>query len=225
MSYDDTHLYLGLAHPDILAAGDLRRRGPFHDAEDLGEPEGADHCGNEIDTARKRLDAEGEAEMRVQRLHAYHGDEQAQNTGDVALERIVERGELARDQDTEQCQPEELVGAEVQRGFAEQRCQDGEEDDADDGADCRRGRRKPHGEASLALQRQRVAVEGCCGTCRGAGDGQQDRGAAAAVDGTDINAHEDEDRLVGGHLVGQRHQERDAHRRGQAGQGADDDPE
>ena len=55
------------------------------------------------------------------------------------------------------------------------------------------------------------------------GNVEQDRGARAAVDRADIGADQDQQRLVRRHLDRQRRHQRDAHRRGEAGQRADDD--
>ena len=58
---------------------------------------------------------------------------------------------------------------------------------------------------------------------RGAGDVEQDRGAAAAVDRADIDADQHQDGVGRRHLDRQRGEQRDAQRRRQAGQQADDD--
>ena len=148
-----------------------------------------------------------------------------EDAGDVALERAVGAGHLPRDQHAEQAEPEELVGAELQRRLAEQRRHQREEEDADQRAERRGGGGEPHREPGLALPRQRIAVERRRGAGRRAGDVEQDRGAAAAVDRADVDAHQRQDRLVGRHRVGEGDEQRHAHRRGQPRQDADGDAE
>ena len=58
---------------------------------------------------------------------------------------------------------------------------------------------------------------------RRAGDVEQDRRPATAIDGADIDADQDQDRLVRLHRISEGRQERNAHGRRQAGQGADHD--
>ena len=70
-----------------------------------------------------------------------------------------------------------------------------------------------------------IAVERRTGGSRRAGDVEQDGAAAAAVDRADIDADQDEDRLLVRHREGERRHQRDAHRGGQPRQRPDDDAE
>ena len=166
--------------------------------------------------------AEGEAVEREDRLLSDAGDEQAEEARHPALERIV-AGEISRDHDTEYREPEELVGAEFQRHLAEHRREECKRHHADPGAEDRAGSRDAHRAAGESLLGERVAVEagGSRGGC--AGNIEQDCRSAAAVDRADIGANEDEQRVVRRQLDGERRHQRDAHRGGKAGQGADDE--
>ncbi len=96
-----------------------------------------------------------------------------------------------------------------------------EADHADQRAEHRAGGGDAHRAAGQALPRERVAVEARRGRGRRARDVEQDRRARAAVDRADVGADQDQQRLVGRQLDRQRGHQRQAHRRGQAGQRAD----
>ena len=79
--------------------------------------------------------------------------------------------------------------------------------------------------ARPALARQRIAVEAGRGIGRRAGNVEQDRAAAAAIDRADVGADQDQHGVARRHLDGQRRHQRDAERRGEPGHAADDDAE
>ncbi len=146
--------------------------------QQLREAEGADQRRNELDAAGEIAHAEREALVRVLRLLPDRGDEEAGDAGDPALERVV-AGERAGDDHAEESEPEELVGAELQREVAEHRREERERHHADQRAEHRAGGGDAHRAAGQALARERMAVEARRGGRRGAGDVEQDGRAAS----------------------------------------------
>ena len=98
-----------------------------HHGQHLGEAEGADQHRNEREAAGEIGVAEAEALVGVHALLADAGDEQAEQAGKPALQRIG-GDDVARHHDAEQRQPEELEGAEAERDLAEQRREQREAD-------------------------------------------------------------------------------------------------
>ena len=70
---------------------------------------------------------------------------------------------------------------------------------------------------------QRIAVHSRGGIGRGSGNVQQNGAAAAAIDGADVHAHQNQHGCVGCHFEGQRGHQGHAHGRRQTGQHADND--
>ncbi len=107
---------------------------------------------------------------------------------------------------------------------ASKRREHGQAYHAEQRAGHRSGGGDAHGAPGLALARQHVAVQAGRGVGRGARDVEEDRRAAATVDGADVDADQHEDRVVGRHLHRQRREQRHPQRGGQARQQADHDP-
>ena len=105
-----------------------------HRLQHLGDAEGADERRQQPDAAGEIGEAEGEALVVVVGLLADRGDEQAEEAGDVALQRIA-AGERAGDDDAEHRDPEELEALELQRHLAEDRRQRGDAEDAEQRAE------------------------------------------------------------------------------------------
>ncbi len=83
-----------------------------HGAQHLGEAEGADECGDQAEAAHELRDAVGETRVGVDALLPHHREQQAEEAGEPALERVA-AGEIAGDDHAEDGEPEELVGAEA----------------------------------------------------------------------------------------------------------------
>ena len=96
---------------ELMLAGDGLDGGAAHGLQHLGDAVGADQRRQQADAAGKVGEAEGEALIVVVGLLADGGDPQAEEAGDVALERIA-AGERAGDHDAEHRDPEELEALE-----------------------------------------------------------------------------------------------------------------
>ena len=142
----------------------------------------------------------------------------------IALEGVA-AGQRAGHHHAEHGDPEELEALKRQGELAQDRREEREAQDAEQRAEPGARGGDAHGAAGKPLARQRIAVERGGGGGRRARDVEQDGAAAAAVDGADVDADEHHDRFVVRHGEGERGQQRDAHRGGEAGQRADDDAE
>ena len=92
---------------------DLRPREALaHHGQHFGEAEGADQHRDQPEAAGEVGVAEAEALVGVHALLPDAGDEQAEEAGEPALERIG-RDHVAGHHDAEQREPEELEGAEL----------------------------------------------------------------------------------------------------------------
>src|SRR6476660_9166680 len=102
--------------------------------------------------------AEAEALVGIHAFLADAGDEQAEKAREPTLERVGS-DHVARHDDAEEGEPEELEGAEAQRHFAQHRGEQRQADEAEQRADDRTGRGDPHGATRLPLAGELVAVE------------------------------------------------------------------
>ncbi len=82
---------------------------------------------------------------------------------------------------------------------------------------------KAHGETGPALAGEGVPSSVAAAFAGVPGMLRRMAAVAAAVDGTEIDAHQRQDRLVGRHLVGQGDEQRDAHGGGEARHDSDGD--
>ncbi len=196
-----------------------------HHGDHLREAEGANHGGDQPDAALHLGEAEGEAVGHVEAFLPDHGHRQAKEASDPALERIVHGRQLARDQDAEYREPEELMRLEGERVVGELRRHRRQEHHADQGAEEGARGGGAHGRAGAAHLRQRIAVERGGRVGGRARNVEQDGRAAAAVDGAHIEADEDQQRRFRVELIRQRREQRHAHGGGEAGHHADGDAE
>ena len=210
-------------HTRSIFVGAMLHHGVTHHGDDLREPERADHGGDELDAARDLDAAEAEPGEGPPSLHADHRDQQADEARDPALQGSFGAVRLP------QMMIPKIANQNISKLLNSSAClpshgvKDGHDDHADDGPEERAGRGDADGPSRQALLGQRVAVHAGGRVGRGAGDVQQYRAAAAAVDGADVHADQGDDRIVGFHLKSKRGQQRDAHRRREAGEHADDD--
>jgi hypothetical protein len=193
-----------------------------HGLQHLGDAEGAHKRRQEPDAARKIRASEGEALVIVVRLLADGGDEEAEEPRHVALDRVAAR-KRARDHDAEHRDPEELEALEAQGDVAQHWRQRRDAQDAEERSKPGTARRDAHGAAGKPLLGEREAVERRAGRSRRAGNVEQDRRSAAAVDRAHIDADEHEDGLLVRHREGERRHQRHAHGGGEARQRSDDD--
>ena len=129
-----------------------------HGLQHLRNAVGADERRQQADAAGKVREAEGEALIVVVRLLADGRDPEAEEAGEIALERIA-AGQRAGDDDAEHRDPEELEALERQRQLAQHGRQQREAQDAEQRAQPGAGGRDAHGAPGEALARQRIAVE------------------------------------------------------------------
>ena len=192
-----------------------------HHRNNLRETEGADHGRDQVDARLHFGETEGKAVGHIEAFLADHGHGQAEESGDPALQRIVDGRQLAGNKNAEDGQPEEFMGLELQGVIGQDRGDGGQEEHADDGAEEGTRRRHAHGRSGLSGHGQRITVHRRCRIGRGARYIEQDGAAAAAVNSPDIKADEDHQGVVGFHAVGQRRQQRHPHGRRQPRQHAD----
>ena len=168
--------------------------------------------------------AEHEALGAVDGVKADRGKEQAERAGHEALDDGFTRN-AGDDRKAEDTEPELFRRHEFQRELGKQRGEevqgDAAEQAAPEGAPAGRGERL----ARLTLQRHLVPLYRRCRRRRGAGRMDEDGGDGAAEDGAAVNGAEDDKSRVRRHGKRQRQHERNAHRRREAGQTADDDAE
>ena len=78
-----------------------------HHADDFGETEGADQCRHQRDAAGQVVKSECVAIIRIERFLTDIGDEQAEEAGHPAFERVI-AGEISGDHDAEYREPEKF---------------------------------------------------------------------------------------------------------------------
>jgi hypothetical protein len=133
----------GLEHHLRVDLGGLAGEGQafLHRQQDLADAEQADHGDQEVEAAHQVGDAEGQAQLAGDGVHADGGQREADGHGRQDLERraLAHADEAA---EGEQVDGEELGRAELQRELGHQRRQEGDHQHRDEGADERRGERR-----------------------------------------------------------------------------------
>ncbi len=141
----------------------------------------------------ERRVAEREPRNGVDSVVAHGVQEQSQEAGDPAFDRIVGRTQAPGDHHPERCQPEELPGAEAHGQCAQKRREEGETDEPDERAERGSSDRQPDRLSGSALHGERIAVQTDRGLRGGAGDVDEDGGSAAPGHGADVGAEDDRD--------------------------------
>ena len=214
------HLRVDLAAGNAVLRGEalLLRVGLL---EDLGDGEQTDQHRDHVDTGQQVAAAERQALHRVHLILTDAGQQQADQTGDDAVEDVV-AVQARQDRQTHERHGEQVARAELERGLRQrlrqQEHRDGGEQAADGGSQQRHAQRL----ARFAALRHGIAVK-----CRRRGRGdarnlEQNRGDRAARDGRAIDRNEEDDGRNRLHRVGEGQAEGNRHRRGNARQRAED---
>ena len=116
--YFNTSMMRGSGEPNSMIFG--RAETLAHHREHFRKAESADQDRDEPESAGEIGIAEAEALIGIHAFLADAGDEQAEKAREPALERIGS-DHVARHDDAEEREPEELEGAEAQRHFAQHR--------------------------------------------------------------------------------------------------------
>ena len=192
----------------------------FHGLQEFADAEKANDGNQEADALDEFRITESQAHVAGNAVHADGGKGKAEHHRDDGLER---RGAAHADEagEGQQINGEVFGRAEFQGKLRHPAGEQGDHDDAEQraGAGGHEGQRQRV--RGLAFLRQRIAVKGGRHRRRLAGDVKEDRGRRAAEQRAPVHAGEQDDRRHRIHGEGQRQQQRDAVRRAQAGQHAD----
>ena len=188
----------------------------------LRHREQTDQGAGGVDALIQRGLSEHEPLSALHGVHADGGQQQAQRTGDQALQQGL--GRHARDNgQAEDRKPEIFRRSEFHGQLRQQRSEkvqrDAGEQAAAEGGEAGHGQRL----ARLPLQGELVALNGGGGRGGGARRVDQNGGDGAAEDRTAVDSAQHDQSRFRGHGKGHGQQQRNAHGGGQAGQTADDD--
>lgn len=134
--------------------------GFFHEDEDLGHGEEADHRAGDVDAVVEFVDAEHIALRSFHRIHADGGEDEAEGAAHEALDHGA-GGDAGDDGESEEGEPEIFRTAEFHRKLCKERCEEVEGNAGEKPAEERSGAGGAERFARASLLGELIAIE--CG--------------------------------------------------------------
>src|SRR5690554_3850275 len=156
-------------------------------------------------------------------FHADHRNHESKKTRYPPLQRILRGSERTTYHDTEDREPKEFDGLEIQSEISYNRSKQSKHDHTDERPEERSCRCNSYRLSSTTLTRERVSIHSGCGTCRGARYVQENGTSTPPIDGSDIHTDKNEHCLIGRHAERKCDQQGDTHGGRKSWKHTDDD--